>query len=117
MNTRELFHVRPYQEADLADCTTCLYESFFTCSISKEDRLFLQEYIQVLLEKCNFTLVAENDSKKVAGFICGKQRKHTLAFRTVNSLSEKKAPGFAEGMTALRCLSGGGHLSTTTFCF
>ncbi|MCD8326362.1 MAG: hypothetical protein LUC90_06680 [Lachnospiraceae bacterium] len=68
MNTRESFRVRPYQEADLADCTTCLYESFFTCPISKEDRLFLQEYIQVLLEKCNFTLVAQDDSK--AGFVC-----------------------------------------------
>lgn len=71
METYE-FRVRPYQEADLADCTTCLYESFFTCPISKEDRLFLQEHIQVLLEKCNFTLVAENNSKKVVGFICGK---------------------------------------------
>lgn len=72
MNTCESFCVRPYQEADLADCTTCLYESFFTCPISKEDRIFLQEYIQVLLEKCNFTIVAQNDSKKVVGFICGK---------------------------------------------
>lgn len=44
METYE-FRVRPYQEKDLADCTTCLYESFFTCPISKEDRLFLQEYI------------------------------------------------------------------------
>ncbi|MCD8003843.1 MAG: GNAT family N-acetyltransferase [Clostridia bacterium] len=67
-----MFNVRPYKETDLADCTTCLYESFFTCSISENDRLFLQEYIQVLLEKCNFTLVAENDSKKVVGLICGK---------------------------------------------
>ncbi|MCD7723419.1 MAG: GNAT family N-acetyltransferase [Clostridiales bacterium] len=67
-----MFNVRPYKETDLADCTVCLYESFFSCPISENDRLFLQDYIQVLLEKCNFTLVAENDSKKVVGLICGK---------------------------------------------
>lgn len=67
-----MFNVHPYKEADLVDCTTCLYESFFTCPISKVDRIFLQEYIQVLLEKCNITFVAEDDSKKVVGLICGK---------------------------------------------
>jgi len=72
MKNNELFHVRPYKKTDIADCATCLYEGFFTSPINEEDRAFLQEYIQVLLEKCNFTFVAENDSKKVVGFICGK---------------------------------------------
>ncbi|MCD7845815.1 MAG: GNAT family N-acetyltransferase [Oscillospiraceae bacterium] len=67
-----MFHVRPYQESDLADCAVCLYESFFTCPIRENDNAFLREYVQVLLEKCNFTLVAEDERKKVVGFISGK---------------------------------------------
>ena len=39
-------------------CGECFYEGFFSCPIDANDRAFLRDYGQVLVEKCNFTYVA-----------------------------------------------------------
>ena len=56
------FSLRPYTESDAAPCGECLYEGFFTGPIDENDRRFLREYAQVLIEKCNFTYVAETEA-------------------------------------------------------
>lgn len=35
----------------------------------------LRDYAQILIEKCNFTYVAETEDHQVVGFICGKYDK------------------------------------------
>ena len=69
------FSLRPYMESDAAPCGECLYEGFFTGPIDENDRRFLREYAQVLIEKCNFTYVAETEAGQVVGFVCGKYSK------------------------------------------
>lgn len=69
------FSLRPYTESDAAPCGECLYEGFFTGPIDENDRRFLREYAQVLIEKCNFTYVAETEAGQVVGFVCGKYSK------------------------------------------
>ena len=59
------FSLRPYTESDAAPCGECLYEGFFTGPIDENDRRFLREYAQVLIEKCNFTYVAETEAGQV----------------------------------------------------
>ena len=54
-----VFTIRPYAERDAAACGECLYEGFFTAPIDHCDKLLLRDYAQVLIEKCNFTFVAE----------------------------------------------------------
>lgn len=67
-----MFTVRPYREEDAQACGDCFYEGFFTCQIDQNDRVLLQDYAQILIEKCNFTYVAETEDHQVVGFISGK---------------------------------------------
>ena len=67
--------IRPYRAEDAAACGNCLYEGFFSCPIDDHDRAMLVDYAQVLIEKCNFTYVAETEDHEVVGFICGKYDK------------------------------------------
>ena len=79
-----VFTIRPYAERDAAACGECLYEGFFTAPIDHCDKLLLRDYAQVLIEKCNFTFVAEAEDGQVVGFVCGKYDKafdRTLANR------------------------------------
>ena len=71
-----MFTVRPYKEEDAAACGDCFYEGFFSCSVDQNDKIFLRDYAQILIEKCNFTYVAETEDDQVIGFICGKYDKH-----------------------------------------
>ena len=70
-----MFTIRPYRAEDAAACGNCLYEGFFSCPIDDHDRAMLLDYAQVLIEKCNFTYVAETEDHEVVGFICGKYDK------------------------------------------
>lgn len=70
-----MFTLRPYQASDASACGECLYEGFFSCPIEAHDRMLLQDYAQVLIEKCNFAYVAEAENRQVVGFICGKYSK------------------------------------------
>ena len=70
-----VFTIRPYAERDAAACGECLYEGFFTAPIDHCDKLLLRDYAQVLIEKCNFTFVAEAEDGQVVGFVCGKYGK------------------------------------------
>ena len=70
-----MFFVRPYREEDAAACGDCLYEGFFSCPVEGKDWILLRDYAQVLIEKCNFTYVAETEDHQVVGFICGKYAK------------------------------------------
>ena len=77
-----MFTVRPYKEEDAAACGDCFYEGFFSCSVDQNDKILLRDYAQILIEKCNFTYVAETEDHQVVGFICGKYDKlftNTLA--------------------------------------
>lgn len=65
-----MFTVRAYTPDDLTDCARCFYEGFFHCGITDNDRLYLNDYAQVMIEKSNFTYVAVAEGK-VVGFICG----------------------------------------------
>ena len=56
-------------------CGECFYEGFFSCPIDANDRAFLRDYGQVLVEKCNFTYVAVTREQQVVGFISGKYSK------------------------------------------
>ena len=67
-----MFHIRPYREEDARFCALCLYDGFFTCPADHDDMAFLHDYAKVLIEKCNFTYVAEDDDHNAVGFICGK---------------------------------------------
>ena len=71
-----MFTVRPYKEEDAAACGDCFYEGFFSCSVDQNDKILLRDYAQILIEKCNFTYVAETEDHQVVGFICGKYDKH-----------------------------------------
>ena len=68
--------IRPYRKEDAEACGQCLYEGFFTCPVDENDKVFLREYAQVLIEKCNFTYVAETEDHEVVGFVSGKYDKH-----------------------------------------
>ena len=70
-----MFIVRPYREEDAAACGDCFYEGVFTCPVDQNDRMLRRDYAQVLVEKCNFTYVAETEDHQVVGFICGKYDK------------------------------------------
>ena len=70
-----MFIIRPYREGDASACADCFYEGFFSCPVDQYDRILLHDYAQVLIEKCNFTYVAETDNHQVVGFICGKYDK------------------------------------------
>ena len=67
-----MFTIRPYRPEDAMGCGECFYEGFFSCPIDANDRVFLRDYGQVLVEKCNFTYVAVTQEQQVVGFICGK---------------------------------------------
>ena len=71
-----MFIVRPYKEEDAAACGDCFYEGFFTCPVDQNDRMLLRDYAQILVEKCNFTYVAETEDHQVVGFICGEYNKN-----------------------------------------
>ena len=75
-----MFTIRPYRAEDAAACGNCLYEGFFSCPIDDHDRAMLLDYAQVLIEKCNFTYVAETEDHEVVGFICGKYDKNSAVF-------------------------------------
>ena len=64
-----VFTIRPYAERDAAACGECLYEGFFTAPIDHCDKLLLRDYAQVLIEKCNFTFVAEAEDGQVVGLL------------------------------------------------
>ena len=70
-----MFAIRPYTEEDAVACGECLYEGFFTAPVEDCDKILLRDYAQVLIEKCNFTYVAETADGQVVGFICGKYDK------------------------------------------
>ena len=63
-----IFTIRPYAENDAA-CGECLYEGFFTAPAEDCDKVLLRDYAQVLIEKCNFTYVAETEEGQVG---CGR---------------------------------------------
>ena len=44
--------------------------------MDQNDKILLRDYAQILIEKCNFTYVAETGDHQVVGFICGKYDKH-----------------------------------------
>ena len=71
-----MFTVRPYKKEDAAACGNCFYEGFFSCPVDQNDKILLCDYAQILIEKCNFTYVAEAVDHQVVGFICGKYDKH-----------------------------------------
>ena len=71
-----MYTVRPYEEEDAAACGECFYEGFFSCPVDVRDKILLRDYAQVLIEKCNFTYVAETEERQVVGFICGKYDKN-----------------------------------------
>lgn len=71
-----MFTVRPYKEEDAAACGNCFYEGFFSCAVGQNEKILLQDFAQILIEKCNFTYVAETEDHQVVGFICGKYDKH-----------------------------------------
>lgn len=66
-----MFIIRPYEERDARACGECLHESFFTCPAEGCDLILLHDYAQVLIEKLNFTYVAEAEDREVVGFISG----------------------------------------------
>lgn len=66
-----MFTIRPYEERDATACGECLHESFFICPVEDCDLVLLRDYAQVLIEKLNFTYVAETEDHKVVGFISG----------------------------------------------
>lgn len=70
-----MFIVRPYQEKDAAACGQCFFEGFFTGPTDGNDRAFLRDYAQVLIEKCSFSYVAVASDGQVGGFVCGKYNK------------------------------------------
>ena len=70
-----MFTIRRYDEADALACGQCFYEGFFTCAIDDDDRIFLRDYAQVLIEKCSFAYVAESEDHQVVGFISGNYSK------------------------------------------
>ena len=70
-----MFTIRPYRPEDAMGCGECFYEGFFSCPIDANDRAFLRDYGQVLVEKCNFTYVAITREQQVVGFISGKYSK------------------------------------------
>ena len=70
-----MFTIRPYRPEDATGCGECFYEGFFSCPIDANDRAFLRDYGQVLVEKCNFTYVAVTREQQVVGFISGKYSK------------------------------------------
>lgn len=69
-----MYEIRPYRPEDLAGCVQCFYEGFFNCPVQPQDMAFIQDYTQVLIEKCNFTLVALAQGK-VVGYISGGYQK------------------------------------------
>ena len=70
-----VFTIRPYAERDAAACGECLYEGFFTAPIDHCDKLLLRDYAQVLIEKCNFTFVAEAEDGSSWGSFAGNTTK------------------------------------------
>ena len=79
-----MFIIRPYREQDAVGCGQCFYEGFFTCPINANDRIFLRDYAQVLIEKCSFTYVAESPDHQIVGFISGNYNKK-FRLRKTNS--------------------------------
>ena len=77
-----MFTIRPYRAGDAEGCGQCFYEGFFTCPIDENDRIFLRDYAQVLIEKCSFTYVAEAPDRQVVGFISGNYRKRFHPMKT-----------------------------------
>lgn len=63
-----MFTVRPYKKEDAAACGNCFYEGFFSCPVDQNDKILLCDYAQILIEKCNFTYVAEAEDHQVVGF-------------------------------------------------
>ena len=72
-----MFTIRPYTEKDAAACGECLYEGFFTAPVEDCDKILLRDYAQVLIEKCNFTYVAEADDGQVVGLSAGNIANHS----------------------------------------
>lgn len=68
------FQVRRYEARDCEACAVCFYEGFFDCPLTEGDKTFLQDYAQVLIEKCSFAYVAEAEGE-VVGFIGGSYQK------------------------------------------
>ena len=90
-----MFTVRPYKEEDAAACGDCFYEGFFSCSVDQNDKILLRDYAQILIEKCNFTYVAETEDHQVVGFICGKYDKR---FSRLWQLSMRQKSTMAVGV-------------------
>ena len=113
-----MFTIRPYRAEDAAACGNCLYEGFFSCPIDDHDRAMLVDYAQVLIEKCNFTYVAETEDHEVVGFICGSMTKiqqcsgeplrNTETFwqmvRDVCEILPEAVSSFAGVSEAVRCI-------------
>lgn len=70
-----MFTIRPYRGNDAAACGACFYEGFFSCPVDENDKALLRDYAQIMIERCNFTYVAEAENHEVVGFICGKYTK------------------------------------------
>lgn len=77
-----MFTIRPYREEDTEGCGRCFYEGFFTCPINENDRIFLRDYAQVLIEKCSFAYVAEASDHQIVGFISGNYGKRFRSMKT-----------------------------------
>ena len=69
-----MFNVRKFMPCDIDGCGRSLYDSFFDCPLTENDRQLLRDYARVLAEKCSFTYVAEKDGQ-VVGFISGHYKK------------------------------------------
>lgn len=68
-----MYLIRSYRPDDLDACTVCLIEGFFDVC-GENDRAFMKDYTQVLIEMSSFTFVAEEEGA-VRGFICGQYKK------------------------------------------
>lgn len=63
-----MFTIRPYREEDTESCGRCFYEGFFTCPINENDRIFLRDYAQVLIEKMQLRLCGGSLGSPNRGF-------------------------------------------------
>ncbi len=54
-----MYTIRPYNQEDVSACGDCFYEGFFSYSVEENDKILLCDYVQILIEKCNFTYVAK----------------------------------------------------------
>ena len=70
-----MFAIRFYRPEDAMGRGECFHEEFFSCPIDANDRTFLRDHGQVLVEKYNFAYVAVTQEQQAEGFTSGKYGK------------------------------------------